>query len=420
MTDLENWFADVGAKLTGWLGSPEVLRVVTKGLRRCAPTIVLHGRAFVTLRQDVLEVLSNDRDFGVTEVYDAKMRRTSGAFVLGMENTPQYRREAAFIRAAVHAEDMSAIRASVGAHADELVTRAQPQGKIDAVEGFSHLIPLRLLRDYFGTPGPDWATLARWMRSIFWEIFLNFTDDVEVAQEAERSSAELRSYLENLVAQRKRELSEGQLKTDDFVSRLVKQQQLAGARFEDGTPIDDATLVRNIGGVIVGAVDTQSKAITHALEQLIEHPGALRAAQQAALDGDRELVAAYVWEALRFNPHNPILIRFCRNGAVIGAGTEREVVIPSGTTVFVSTLSAMFDESVLDEPEVFRPGRPREHYLHFGHGQHRCFGEHINRVVLPEVIQRVLVLRKLRVQPGEHVEYVGPFPKRFALEFDPS
>ncbi|MFZ5893056.1 MAG: cytochrome P450 [Myxococcota bacterium] len=402
---------DIEAKLGQWLASPDTLRAISTGLRRHSPILVVGERAIVTRHADVLEVLRNDRDFGVTEIYAARMERTTGAFALGMEDGEQYRREAGFIRAAVRADDLELVRGLVDASCDALLQRVRSSGHIDAVAQFTHVIPIVLLQEYFGLVGPESPTLARWMRTIFWEIFLNFSDIEEVRESAAHSSVELASCLRELIAQRKQELAEQRLQRDDFLSRLVRLQAEHGA--------DDECIRRSFGGVIVGSVDTQSKAMCNALDQLLRHPEALQAAEAAAREGNEALLSEYVWEALRFNPHNPILTRHCRNGATLAKGTERETQIPPGTTVYAVTLSAMFDEAVFEHPEEFRIGRPRESYIHFGFGQHRCFGEPFNRVVVPRALMHLLRLPRLRIGMGgwSRIQFEGPFPQSFPLEF---
>jgi cytochrome P450 len=398
--------------LKQWLTSTEVLEAVLGRLRDLDPIVVVGGNAVVTRHPDVLEVLENSRDFGVSEVYAARMRRTTGSFVLGMEDTPQYRSEAAFIRSAVQSDDLPRLRAMFASEAARIIGRARASRRLDAAGGYAHRLPLRLVQDFFGVAGPDSPTLARWMRTMFWDIFLNLGDDAAVSAAAMRSSDELRPYLRELIAARQRAVAQGVAVPDDFVTRLVQSQEKAA--------IDDDGVRRSIGGVIVGAVDTTSKATVLALDQLLRRPAALAEAQAAARAGDDRLVSAYVFEALRFNPHNSIIVRTCHRDTTIAAGTERETRLERGTTVYAATLSAMFDESVVDDPEEFRAGRPASNYLHFGRGQHSCFGERINLVTIPEAVKQLLLLPNLRRAPGDEGDIVfdGPFPERYVVEFD--
>src|SRR5688572_19132099 len=285
----------LGSKLSEWLVSPPVLRVTTGFLRRHVPILKLGSTVLVSRHADVRQVLERSDDFGVTEIYAAKMARTTGAFVLGMENTPQYAREAAFIRAAVPRGDLEHIRELAGRRTDELLAAARSRGQIDVVSELARLVPLHLVQSYFGVPGTDNTTMLRWMRNIFWEIFLNFGNDARVSQAARSDSQQLAAHLNAVIDEHKRALRAGQA-PDDFVTRLLR---LAASEYPD---FDDDTVRRNIGGVIVGAVETQAKGIVHALEQLLARPAELEKAQQAARSGDDALLSQYVFEALRFNP----------------------------------------------------------------------------------------------------------------------
>lgn len=404
----------IGKKFAVFLSNPTTLRELFAGLRSMMPVVVLPGFAVVTKYADVVEVLRDDLDFGVTEIYAAKMQATSGAFFLGMENTPQYQRESAIARQAARPADLDRIRALVSSTADELIRAAAPSGRLDAVGGFSRLVPARVVSEYFGVPGPDLATQLRWMRTIFWEIFIDFGNSAPVRDAAAASSREMAPYLMRLIAQRRNEIAAGRAAGDDVLTRLVRMQGDAA------THLDDDGIRRNIGGIVVGAVDTTSKAVANALDQLLDRPDALAAAQQAARAGDDTLVGAYIFEALRFNPQNPFLLRHCRNAHVVGKGTPSEKQIPKGVTVLAATLSAMFDGSIVASPDEFRAGRPPENYLHFGAGLHTCFGELINRVQIPTMMKSLLKLRNLRRAPGPDGTMVseGPFPDRLIVLFD--
>jgi cytochrome P450 len=409
-----SWLERLESEIANWFTGVDTLRDVSAALRTLAPIATVGSYAFVSRYDDVSEVLANDRDFGVTEIYDARMARTTGRFFLGMEDTPQYRREVEIARRAVRVDDARRIAQIVNSCAAELLALAKKKGgAFDLVGDYARILPLKLLRDYFGVPGPDLETMKRWMRSLFWDLFLNPSDDPEVLEKANRAGAEMRPYLEALLRERKAALSRGDDVPDDFVTRLLKQQ------IADPS-IDDDLIRRNIGGVIVGAVDTQAKAIAHAVDVLLRKPAALASARAAAASNDDPSLLLHVWEALRFNPHNAALFRYCRSDATVAAGTDRSTVIEKGTTVLVLTISAMFDPARFDRPDEFLTDRSSDDYLHFGHGQHTCFGTRINGIVIPLAVKALLALDGLRYDergPGE-IEYEGPFPNRMLVEFD--
>jgi cytochrome P450 len=394
--------------IESWLGSAPVLRTLFADARAVSPILVVGARALVTSFAGVTEILTHP-SFGVKEVYAARMERTTGAFFLGMDPGPQYDREATLARRAVRPGDLETVRAIARESAATLIDEARSEGTIDAVAGFSRIIPIRIVQRFFGVPGPNDADLMRWMRTLFWEIFLNWSNDATIAAAADASSSELGPYLRDLIESRKRERAAG-APGDDFLRRLVDQQGQPDGGF------DDDGIRRNIGGIIVGAVDTQSKAIAQALEQLLKRPSALEVARLAVRAGDDALLSAAVFEALRFNPLNPVLPRVCQREVVLGENTRHAKTIPQGTFIFAATLGAMFDGAAIDAPDEFRTERPPTDYLHFGLGVHRCFGERFNDVVLPEAIKAILSLPGLRLDGA--LQYDGPFPEHLKLRFD--
>jgi cytochrome P450 len=202
---------------------------------------------------------------------------------------------------------------------------------------------------------------------------------------------------------------------DDIVARLL---QLQG---DPATSFSDSEIRTNLLGYVVGGIPTISKAADLALDELLNRPAELAGAQQAARDGNLDLVAAYVFEALRFNPHNPGLIRVCASDYVLGRGTSYETTIPAGMVTLAATQSAMFDGDAVPNPDSFQLDRPWEQYLHFGSGQHSCGGEHVARTTIPRIAAALLRRRNLRRAPGAagSLAWEGPFPSGMTLEFDP-
>ncbi|HET7543074.1 MAG TPA: cytochrome P450 [Polyangiaceae bacterium] len=397
-------------KAAALLTAPEFLRSASFALRRLRPTLVVAEFATVTRFADVVEVLENETFFRVVPVYAQAMLQTTGAFILGMDDRTRYEHEATFLRSAVRTGDLEYLRELVASRANELIAAARGRGELDVASGYAHEIALTVASQYFGVPGPDKGSMSRWMRTIFWDLFLNLTKRTSVTELARSAAAELNAYLERLVSELRVRLARDEDVPDDFLSRLVRAQ----GRFQ----IDDEGVRRNIGGLVVGAVETLSKAIVHAIDQLLRRPTVFAQASAAALSGQTERVAAYAFEALRFNPHNPIIVRYCAEDFRLARGTTREAVIRAGTTTFASTLSGMFDASVLPSPHEFRIDRPWEHYLHFGRGMHRCFGERLNRVIIPQAVQALLASQNLARLHGDagRIHYEGPFPSQLLVK----
>jgi len=381
-------------------------------LRWSCPNVALGTTAIISRHVDVIDVLTRDTEFTISQINAPRFAAINSPFFLGMDRGPDYDREAGLLRQAVRRDDLERIRNSVRQASTQLIEAARPLGRIDAVNGLARVVPIRLLESYFGISSPNDPTMMRWMRDTFHDLFVNLAEDPLVHRDAVRSAAELRQHVLGLIA-RRRELRNSPNQPDDVLGRLIAMQGPANAW------LDDDSIRREIGGLIVGAADTTSKFVNLALDELLRRPAAFAGATAAAVAGDIEAVRRYSYEAVRFNPHNTFVVRYCPNGAVVAADTKRARNIPAGANVIVGTLSAMFDPEVFPSPEEFRGDRDVE-YLHFGFGLHRCFGYAINGVVIPEILAALLRLPNLRRAPDSAgtLVYDGPFPERFILDFD--
>jgi cytochrome P450 len=378
-----------------WAGNrlPWVLGI----LRRHRPIVTFRNVGVVTLARDVREVLDDHEAFTV-ELYEPKMEAITGPFILGLDDTPLYRHDEAALRAAVRPDDLDGIARTVLEAAREGVARG---GTVDVVTGVVDPALERAIASYFGTPGPDGPTQARWARSLFHDIFLNPGNAAAVHARALADAAEMRPHLDRQVASRRAELAAGEPAPDTVLTRLLQAQGAAGG-------LHDVAIRHNFIGLITGWIPTVSKAFTLALDELLDRPRELEAAQRAARDGDTDLVGAYVFEAMRFRPQAAGLLRKCAVEREVGAGSRHARKVKAGTTLLVATQSAMFDPAAVEDPESFRTDRPWHEYLHFGHGLHTCFGEAINRVQLPAL--GMALLERPRLRRAGRLRWDGPFP----------
>jgi cytochrome P450 len=142
-------------------------------------------------------------------------------------------------------------------------------------------------------------------------------------------------------------------------------------------------------------------------------------AQWSAFVADPDgLKKAVVDEGLRFEP----VVGGIPRVAVVDLEIDGYLV-PAGTPVAVSLVSALRDPDVYKDPDVFDIGRadhPRWHPV-FGAGAHRCVGEALARAEMEEtlaVIARIAPRTRLigafpRLAPGA-IRQVGPMQVAFA------
>jgi cytochrome P450 len=354
-------------------------------------------------------VLSRDDVFQVT--YGQKMEVVTGGanFFLGMQNSPDYERDVAHMRAAMRREDVAGrIIPFVAKTAEELV--AASDGHLDVVRNLSRIVPARWVASYFGCTPPSDEQLAQWGTTIFQYLFTDLSNDPAVDKAARAAASEARAWLDETIATRK---GEGGQK-DDVLGRCLAMQSV-------GLPaMDNLGIRNNLIGLLTGAIPTTSKCCAQALDELLKRPEQLEKAQEAARADDDTLVAQYVFEALRFNPNNPGVFRIAAEDYTLRKGSAHETLIPKGAAVLPATQSAMFDERVVEAPEEFRIGRPDYVYMHWGYGMHTCFGQYVNRVQIPGILKPLLKRQGLRRADGEagELRYAGPFPASLGVVFE--
>ncbi|HEV7804721.1 MAG TPA: cytochrome P450 [Solirubrobacteraceae bacterium] len=380
-------------------------------MRKFKPILATEAVAVVALAEDVKEVLGDPARF-TAGLYGPKMEAVTGPFILGVDDTPLYHHDHAAMDRAVRREDMPVLGDAMLVHCRELVADAGE--RIDVVTELADPALIRAIDTYFGTPGPDAETQARWARDVFWELFINVNNLAETRERALADAAEWRVHLDALIDARKAALKSGEDVPDDVLTRLLRFQD------EDEPNFFDISIRHNILGNIVGWIPTVSNSMARAVNVLLEREDELEGAQAAARAGDRELVGQYVWEALRFSPQNFALLRLVADDTTIAAGTDRETAVKAGSTVYAATLSAMHDDRVIDSPEDFRVGRPWSDYMLFGYGMHTCYGQQIVRHQLPAMMTALLEGAKIERAGGKDgkLKWEGPFPSGLTVRFD--
>lgn len=409
-----------GGDLAALFANAGMQRHVFALLRAVWPNLVLGrrliaaydntGTAIVTRQTDVTEVLEREADFAV--VYEPRMRAiTDGEnFFLGMQDSAAYTRDVSLMRLVVRRDDVAQrVVPTVAARASALVMAAP--GRLDVPAELTLPVLAHLVANYFGTPGPTQRDLAEGTTLMFWWLFADLGADPAVSRRALAAASATRTWLDAAIADRKASPTAA----DDVLNRCLALQRA-------GTPgMDDLGIRNNLIGLLIGLVPTLSKASVLALTQLLDRPDALAGACGAARRGDDALLAAHLFEALRFDPVNPIIYRRAVKDTEIARGTLRARRIPAGTMVLAANLSAMFDPLAVEAPDSFRTDRPWRDYMLWGYGMHACFGAHINRAVIPQMLKPLLALPGLRRADGAAGAVDGggsPFPQHFTVTWD--
>lgn len=410
----------INARFAPLLAEPAVQRNIFALARAFMPNLMLskslvkaydnNGTAFVTRASDVIEVLDREADFAV--VYEPRMRAITGGenFFLGMQDSAEYQHDVSVMRLVMRREDVANVVVPLARRKAAEFCAAHPE-RIDLPHDLTTRVPAAIVSDYFGVSGPSEGDMIAWATVLFWWLFVDLKAEPAVQDRALDAARKLCAAVDEAIAKHK---APGGRK-DDLIGRALALQ--TGAR-----EFTDLAIRNNLVGLIIGAIPTISKASAQAVEQLLDRPEALAGARKAAQAGDEALVGAHVFEALRFNPINPVIYRRANHDTIIAPSTLRARRIAKGTMVFASNLSAMFDPLKMEAPEEFRVDRPWGDYILWGYGLHACFGAHINRAVIPAMLTPLLARENLRRAPGAAGRIDGgdtpPFPQHFVLEND--
>ncbi|WP_448581828.1 cytochrome P450 [Thermaurantiacus sp.] len=396
------------ARLRAVLGVPEGQRAAMAVLRFAKPHLALksnlvacyegEGTLLLTRAADVREVLAREAEFAV--VYGPRMRALTGGrdFFLGLQDGELYRRDTEALAAITDPDDLARVLALArreAAAAVEAASSAEGEGAIDLPPALAARIPALMVQQWFGvTGGLSLEQLVADATALFHYLFSDLRAEPEVSTKAMAAAARVNAAIEK---------SRATAAPDTLLAR-------ACARGAAGDPAFDADGVRTqMLGLIIGAIPTLSKASCLAIEELLQRPGAIKGAERAARAGDEPRVGEYLFEALRFSPVNPIIYRRAVADTTIGATR-----VPKGRMVLAANLSAMHDGEVVDAPDQFRPGRPFEQYLLWGMGVHRCWGDQVNRAILPAMLLPLLAKPGLRqVSPPDGAG--TPFPCHYWL-----
>lgn len=353
-------------------------------LREKRPVYPLEEVTLVTRFSDCNLILRRPLTFGV-DLYKPKQ----GSYFMAQDDTAAHWREKSVMKSILDVEDLPEIRDFVRNETDKALDAGQ--GVTELVRNVSRGVPVKLVQDWFGFTRSDPEKLIDWsywnQQDAFWnqpfDSVVKDLDQAGIIKNRERAGVMMAIYLGRLVLRRSAAVKLGSRRADP-VSRLVRLS------FSDGVDFSLRDVVFNVGGLLIGAVETTSHAVCNALSHLSSRSDLLTEARSAALGARTEDFDGYVFEALRFNPAFPYFFRVCHRDTELSSATPEAHVVRKGTTALAVTHSAMFDPAAFPRAETFDPTRDFSDTFTFGHGMHTCLGRHIAGVMVPEIVRQVL------------------------------
>ncbi|KAF2150654.1 heme peroxidase [Myriangium duriaei CBS 260.36] len=116
-------------------------------------------------------------------------------------------------------------------------------------------------------------------------------------------------------------------------------------------------------------------------------------ASQKSIQADQKL-REYVLEAQRLTSTQRNL-RICKKPVTVDGQDFKP-----GQPVVCLMGNAGKDKTVVEDPDTFKPGRPRNAYIHFGYGPHECLGREVALTYIINMVKVCAKLKNLRRAPG--------------------
>jgi cytochrome P450 len=271
-----------------------------------------------------------------------------------------------------------------GRMVDGLAAEIAERGSADLLTHVAAPLPIEVIGELLGVPGPDRPRLRAWSNAIV--KMYEYGLPAEPARRAEEAAAEFVTFLRDLAAHRT--AAPG----DDLISDLVSVR--------DGTDrLDADELVGTAVLLLMAGHEASVNVVGNGVLALLTHR-----AQWDRLVADRTLLPTAVEELIRYDAPLQLFERTATEPVTI-AGHHLE----PGDRIAALLGAAARDPAVFAEPDTFDVGRTPNPHLGFGAGIHYCVGAPLARVeitaALAALVDRLPRLR-LAEEPERRAEFV--------------
>jgi hypothetical protein len=269
------------------------------------------------------------------------------------QDPPSHTRLRRLVSRAFTPRSVERIRGEIRRVADECLDRVDGQAGMDVIADLALPVPSTVICEMLGVPVADRERFTVWTAEATHGLAAAISPP-EVVDRARAAGEALGSYFEELIVERRSNLS------DDLLSGLIRAE-------EAGDRLSPAELISQAIGLLIAGFETTIGLIGNGVRALLRHPD-----QLAKLRARPELIGAAVDECLRFDGPITLTVRVLHADAEFGGKT-----IPKNASVWAILAAANRDPDVFPEPDRFDIERRDNHHVAFGGGSHFCLGSHL-------------------------------------------
>ncbi|MCX5061476.1 MULTISPECIES: cytochrome P450 [unclassified Streptomyces] len=242
---------------------------------------------------------------------------------------------------------------------DDLMTEVLSHDRVEFVEAFTTMLPLRVVGGMLGIPLDRKKDLRRWSQAVMDSFAVAAGMDPDEAPGFFEDLMEFGNYMGDLAAERK-----GKPNQEDILGELVVQHE-AGDLTRD-------ELVTMAWSFVAAGHETTMNLLGGGFHMLLSDPElAKRMLAAPERSGD------FAEEYLRLNSPTQWLLRRAKEDVELHGS-----VIPEGALVHVLLGAANRDPRHFPDPDTFDLDRPnRGDHMAFGAGPHFCPGAALSRLL---------------------------------------
>jgi len=260
----------------------------------------------------------------------------------------------------------------------ELLAPAAHVGRLDVIRDFAYPLPAIVIAEMLGVRREDRELVKRWSDAL--AALLGSADcEPSIAENGARSILEFRSYLGDLVEDRRRRPQQ------DLITAALKAE-------DQGSLLSHDELLANCVLLLSAGHETTTNLIGNGALALLRHPDQLH-----RLRAEPGLIKTAVEELLRFD--SPVQATGRRVTQDIEIG---ERVLRKGQAALLVLGAANRDPTRFPDPDSLDLGRANNHHGAFAFGPHYCLGAPLARLEAQITIPALFAtFADLRLSTGE-------------------
>jgi len=238
----------------------------------------------------------------------------------------------------------------------ELLAPAAAAGGLDIIRDFAYPLPAIVIAELLGVRREDRELVKRWSDAL--ALLLGSTAcEPSIAESGARSIQEFRSYLGDIVDDRRRRPQE------DLITALLKAE-------DQGHLLSHDELLANCVLLLVAGHETTTNLIGNSTLALLRHPD-----QLGRLRADPGIIKMAVEELLRFDSPVQATGRLVMEDFELAGRT-----LQKGQSVLLLLGAANHDPAQFPNPDSLDLGRANNHHGAFAFGPHYCLGAPLARL----------------------------------------